>query len=272
MNKENQTTSTINENAPAPIQEEAVILETPERRMYKDFMSKIEHTNLSPAASLQDVQTLCQDAVNYNFHSICVHPVYVKNAYKFLKKSGNLLDVQIATVVGYPFGENLLKTKLYEVKQIFKSKADIVDVYLNISAIKHQNHKDKAIKKQVKKFAKFTKIVKDTQRDKKKDKIARLVLDTRYLTLPEIQTICNYCVDYKVQYVTITEGITSTKLNFEEIQNLVVSLAGRLSIKLNYNIKTLAELKALKYIDRFSTKFGPEIAEELQQELDLNSL
>ena len=45
----------------------------------------IDHTNLKNTATLKDIEKLCNEAIEYNFASVCVYPYYVTLAKKLLK-------------------------------------------------------------------------------------------------------------------------------------------------------------------------------------------
>jgi deoxyribose-phosphate aldolase len=92
----------------------------------------IEHTNLKPDCTQQDVIRLCEEAVAHGFYGVCVSPYYVQLAKKNIKKA----PVKIITVVGFPFGYNTVASKVEETKKAIISGADEVDVVMNIAAFK----------------------------------------------------------------------------------------------------------------------------------------
>lgn len=72
----------------------------------------IDHTNLSPSATSKDIDKLIQEAIKYDFKSVCIAPSYVKYAKEALKNS----DVLVCTVIGFPLGYNATSVKVYETK------------------------------------------------------------------------------------------------------------------------------------------------------------
>ena len=46
----------------------------------QNLASKIEHTLLRPEATADHLDALCDEAVEYRFFGVCVHPVFVKRA------------------------------------------------------------------------------------------------------------------------------------------------------------------------------------------------
>ena len=51
----------------------------------KNIASLIDHTNLNPAAVRDDIKLLCEEAIQYDFASVCINPVYVPYAKSILK-------------------------------------------------------------------------------------------------------------------------------------------------------------------------------------------
>ena len=45
----------------------------------QQYAKYIDHTNLKPTATKQDIQTLCNEAIEYGFYSVCVNPFWVNN-------------------------------------------------------------------------------------------------------------------------------------------------------------------------------------------------
>lgn len=97
--------------------------------------SFIDHTNLSPVASKEDITKLCKEAIDYNFKSVCVNPCYVKLCKELL----NGTDVLICTVVGFPLGQNSPLAKIYETVCAVTDGADEIDMVLNIADLKARN-------------------------------------------------------------------------------------------------------------------------------------
>ena len=56
----------------------------------------------------------------------------MKEAKEFLKGS----DVQIATVIGFPFGNTTPEVKVFETKQAIENGADEIDMVINIGLLK----------------------------------------------------------------------------------------------------------------------------------------
>ena len=50
-----------------------------------DILRHIDHTQLKATASWDDIQKLCEEAIQYGTASVCIPPCYVKEAADYLK-------------------------------------------------------------------------------------------------------------------------------------------------------------------------------------------
>ena len=65
-----------------------------------EIANMIDHTILKANATLEDVEKLCQEAIDNNFASVCINPCWVKAASQYLKanKKGDY-EVKTCTVI-----------------------------------------------------------------------------------------------------------------------------------------------------------------------------
>jgi len=92
----------------------------------------IDHTLLKPEATPTQVRVLCRDALEYQFASVCVNPIYVKQAAKDLAGS----QVKVCTVVGFPLGAVPTRTKVLETNLAIRQGAVEIDMVIAIGMLK----------------------------------------------------------------------------------------------------------------------------------------
>ncbi len=102
----------------------------------KEIASKIDHTLLKANATEVELKTLCAEAREYNFATVCVNPTNIP----FCKKELSGTPVGVCTVIGFPLGANTSATKAFETKNAIELGADEVDMVINIGAMKNQNY------------------------------------------------------------------------------------------------------------------------------------
>ena len=92
----------------------------------------IDHTLLKQDAKPEQIVALCEEAKQFDFMSVCVNPAYVPLAHSILEGS----DVKVCTVIGFPLGMNLTKTKVEEAELAIKEGADEIDMVINVGMLK----------------------------------------------------------------------------------------------------------------------------------------
>lgn len=92
----------------------------------------IDHTLLKPDATANDVDTLCAEAAQFHFATVCVNPAWVAQAARRLHGTG----VGVCSVVGFPLGATTPDVKQYETRRAIFDGATEVDMVINIGALK----------------------------------------------------------------------------------------------------------------------------------------
>jgi deoxyribose-phosphate aldolase len=103
--------------------------------MQTDLASYIDHTLLKPTVTYNEVEKLCEEAVQFGFAAVCIPPASVLWAGLCLDGSA----VKLATVIGFPFGYSALEAKLAEIEQAVEDGSDELDVVINLIALKNGN-------------------------------------------------------------------------------------------------------------------------------------
>lgn len=94
-----------------------------------DIPDRIEHTVLGPETTWRDVEAVLDEAIEYGMRA-CIPPCYLERATEYAP------GVDLATVVGFPHGQNLVESKCQEAKHAWNAGAAEIDVVANIGSIK----------------------------------------------------------------------------------------------------------------------------------------
>ena len=92
----------------------------------------IDHTLLKPDATRQNIEELCREAAQFKFATVCVNPVWVALAARWLSTTG----VRVCSVVGFPLGATTADVKGYETRRAIFDGAREIDMVSNIGALK----------------------------------------------------------------------------------------------------------------------------------------
>jgi deoxyribose-phosphate aldolase len=94
--------------------------------------SMIDHTLLKPDATRTEIESLCREAAQFKFATVCVNPAWVADAARLLSGSG----VGVCSVVGFPLGATTADVKGYETRRAIFDGAREIDMVINVGALK----------------------------------------------------------------------------------------------------------------------------------------
>ena len=92
----------------------------------------IDHTLLKPEATIDAVDTLCEEAISYGFKAVCINSAHVARVVRKLRETG----VDVCTVVGFPLGAMHMRAKAFEAENALADGAQELDMVINVGALK----------------------------------------------------------------------------------------------------------------------------------------
>lgn len=97
----------------------------------------IDHTLLKPDSTQAQIETLCREAAEFEFATVCIQPTWVRLAASALRGT----RVGVCTVAGFPLGANTADVKAYETRRALFDGATEVDMVINIGALKSRDYR-----------------------------------------------------------------------------------------------------------------------------------
>nr|WP_284014586.1 deoxyribose-phosphate aldolase [Halobaculum sp. DT92] len=94
-----------------------------------EFAATVDHTVLGPETTMADVETVLDAAADHGMNA-CIPPCYVAEA------ADRAPDVPLATVVGFPHGQNTPEAKRDEGEDAWRSGADELDLVINVGRLR----------------------------------------------------------------------------------------------------------------------------------------
>jgi deoxyribose-phosphate aldolase len=199
----------------------------------------IDHTVLKPVTTLEDIKTLCMEAVEYSFAAVCVPPPFVKIAKTFV---GNT-TVKVATVIGFPFGYSAVEAKVAEAVLAIIDEADELDMVANLIAIRN---KDWAFLE--KEIATILPIIRNKQ------KVIKVIIESGILLEEEIIRCCEIYGKLGVDFVKTSTGYAEKGASVAAVQLMRKHLPHNVQIKASGGIRTFAFAQEL--IGAGATRLG----------------
>jgi deoxyribose-phosphate aldolase len=103
-----------------------------EELSYRDVAKTIDHSLLRPELDDAFVDAGCRLAADYDVASVCVRPADVARARAILEGT----DVAVGTTIGFPHGNHLTVTKVFESVRAIGNGATELDMVIQIGALK----------------------------------------------------------------------------------------------------------------------------------------
>ena len=207
-----------------------------ERRVNK----VVDYTLLSPSATAKDIEKFLCTAHKNKYYAVCVNPINVAYVRRFVdyKFKG---DLKVVSVVGFPLGEHLTETKIYEMKQAIKDGADEIDIVAPISRIVSGDWG-------------YVKNELTRARRCARKKILKVIIETALLTKQEIIKASQLCVKCKVDYVKTSTGFADGGATPEIVDIIKSAVKNKCGIKASGGIQSKAQ--AVNLIRAGATRIG----------------
>ena len=195
----------------------------------------------------KDVERLLDDAIAEQFIGICVPSFWVKKVKRELKDE----DIQVVTVIGFPFGFEDTATKIAQTEEAIKHGADELDLVWSQTAF-HSGMNWPKIE-----IAQIAKICHSEERSLK------VIIETAYLSPEQIREACLICQDAGADFVKTSTGYASSGAKVEDIRLMREALSSSVGIKASGGIKSLQF--ALELIDAGADRIGTSSAKAIME-------
>jgi deoxyribose-phosphate aldolase len=198
----------------------------------------IDHTLLKPEATRQQIESLCQEAKEYKFASVCVNPTWVSTAKELLAGSG----VMVCTVIGFPLGATTSETKAFETKNAIENGAEEVDMVINIGALK--DHNDELVEKDIRAVVEAAKGKAHT----------KVIIETSLLTKEEKVRACELSVKAGADFVKTSTGFSTGGATAEDIALMRKTVGPDVGVKASGGVRNTEDVQ--KMIEAGATRIG----------------
>ncbi|HEY5688707.1 MAG TPA: deoxyribose-phosphate aldolase [Yeosuana sp.] len=161
----------------------------------------IDHTLLKPTASKNEIIKLCDEAIAYEFFSVCVNSCYVSLAKQHLKNT----KVKVCSVIGFPLGAMSTQAKVNEAKKALDDGADEIDMVMNLGYLKSQD---------------FDNVWKDIEAVKRimPFNTLKVILETCYLEEDEILKASELAIKGGADFIKTSTGFGTRGASFDDIK------------------------------------------------------
>ena len=203
----------------------------------KNLAHFIDHTNLKPDAQETDIKVLCNEAIKYDFASVCINPVYVPIAKSLLRDANSL----VCSVVGFPLGADSAEMKYAEARFLIFNGVDEIDMVINIGSLKER--RTNIVKKEIKKVV-----------DAAEGKIVKVIIETSLLENDEKILASNLVKDCGANFVKTSTGFSKGGATIEDVELIKETVGDAIGIKASGGIKN--KEAAISFIQAGASRIG----------------
>jgi len=192
----------------------------------RQIAKTIDHSLLKPELTVAEVLAGCELAARYDVASVCCRPLDVLRCNDALRGT----DVAVGTVVGFPHGANLTRTKVFEARQAMDEGAVELDMVIAIGMLRSGElgyvRDDIAA-------------VVDAAGDAA---IVKVILENAFLTDEEKVTGCTLVEVAGAAYVKTSTGYAPTGATLDDLRLMRATVSPAVKIKAAGGVRTLEAL------------------------------
>ena len=208
----------------------------------------IDYSLLDPQATLKQMEKHCWEAVRYKFHSVCLHPSFVRAAYKILRNT----PVGICSTVAFPLGSTDIATKVFETLRVVEGGAREVDFVVHLGAVKAKNWK--YVEREIKEITRL------------RGPIYKVIIECPFLTHGEKIHLARLVKNSNAHFVKTSTGFGIGGATVADVRLLRKTVGPHFGVKAAGGIRDAAT--ALEMIkagaNRLGTSSGVKILKQLQ--------
>ncbi len=216
-------------------------------QMTQSLASAIDHTLLKPEATPDQIDLLCEQAIQYRFAAVCVNPIFVARAANVIQSSICDHDYKpaIACVIGFPLGASHKKILADEVRQAIDDGATEVDMVAPLGWLKVGELAQ--VRGQIE-------AVTYAAHQASSPVIVKVILETAALTDEQIIWGCRCCAEAEADFVKTSTGFHPAGGATLEHVSLLHRHVSPIKVKAAGGIRTLAHMRAM--IDAGASRIG----------------
>jgi deoxyribose-phosphate aldolase len=197
----------------------------------------IDHTLTRPDATIQDIEKLCAEAREHNFHSVSVNGSWIVAACHFLEGS----EVKVGCAVGFPIGAMSSDVKRFETEAAIDDGAQEIDVVLNLGRLKAGD--DKYVLRELCDVAEAA-----------DERMVKVILETCLLTREEKIRACGLVLESGAHFVKTSTGLSTGGATVEDVTLLRETVGPKFGVKAAGGIRDART--ALAMIAAGATRLG----------------
>ena len=208
-----------------------------------------DHAALKPEVDEQTVRTLCREAIEHDFYSVAINPVWVRTAADELKGSA----VKILSVAGFPLSASRTDVKLFEALRGVDDGAHEIDMVANVGWMVS---------------GRFKEVEQEIAEIRKKlpfNIVLKVIIEAGKLTSEQQIETTKCVINAGAQFVKTCTGFFGGA-TVEQVKTLYEAAAGQIEVKASGGIRTLGQCR--EFLTAGATRLGSSSSVAIMKELE----
>ena len=207
----------------------------------------IDHTLLKQDATEAEIRTLCHEAKQYDFASVCVNPCWIETAKEELQGT----NVKVCVVVGFPLGAMTTEAKAFETRDAIAKGAEEIDMVINIGRLKDGN--DAYVTNEI-----------HALKEAAGDHILKVIIETCLLSNDEKVRACKDAMAAGADFVKTSTGFSKAGATPEDVALMKKTVGDTCKVKAAGGVRNMADMEAMinAGAERIGTSHGVDLVKQ----------
>jgi deoxyribose-phosphate aldolase len=215
----------------------------------REIARMIDHTLLKPDATRAQIETLCAEARQHGFATVCINPAWVRLCAELLRGC----ETGVCTVVGFPLGATTPDVKAYETARVIEDGAVEVDMVINVGALKSGDFR--LVERDVTGVA---------QACRAACAVSKVIIETALLTDDEKVRACVIAKLAGADFVKTSTGFASGGATAADVALMRRVVGPEMGVKAAGGVRDLKSAQAM--IDAGADRIGASVGVKIVQE------
>lgn len=214
----------------------------------EDLNRRFDHALLSPEVDESSIINLCHEAIEYDFYSVAINPVWVRIAADELAGS----NVKVLSVAGFPLSAARPDVKAFEATKAVADGASEIDMVANIGWLSSDRYGD------------VEEEIKLVRQALPYNVVLKVIIEAGKL-LPQQQREAAKCVaNAGAQFVKTCTGFFGGA-TVDQVATLFEAARGQIEVKASGGITRVRQCRAL--LEAGATRLGSSSSVAIMEEL-----
>jgi len=213
----------------------------------------IDHTNLRAHATQTDIAALCDEAMEYGFHSVSINSAWTSYCARRLEGS----KVVVNPTIAFPLGASTANMKVRETREAIENGAGEIDMVINVGALK--SGLPEFVAKEISAVVQAA-----------KEAPVKVILECAYLSDKEKVTVCKLSAESGAAFVKTSTGFADSGATVQDVKLMRRAVGRGLGVKAAGGIRSFLDTPAMLRAgaNRIGTSAGLAIIRQIPEDFE----